>query len=109
MWARSRRKESRIAFLGAMGFFALPDSSSERYGAPEALGGVGRSEPTPHPVPLLVELDALLSTDLTIECLFVLAKRHPLRVLLLPFWLWRGRAALRRRIAWEGAPEVATL
>jgi 4-hydroxybenzoate polyprenyltransferase len=61
-------------------------------------------------VPLVVEVEgALLKTDLLIESLFVLAKRSPLRLLLVPVWLARGRGALERQLAAHAMPDVATL
>ena len=45
-------------------------------------------------MPLVVDLDGtLVGTDLLIESLFVLAKRRPLRLLLVPLWLAKGKAA----------------
>ena len=50
--------------------------------------------------PLCVDLDGtLIRTDLAIEHLLQLLKRNPLFVFLLPLWLWRGRAVLKREIA----------
>jgi 4-hydroxybenzoate polyprenyltransferase len=65
------------------------------------------SEPA---VPLVVELEGtLLATNLLIESLFVLAKRSPLRLLLVPVWLARGRRCLERELARLAMPDVATL
>ena len=51
-------------------------------------------------VPLCVDLDGtLLRTDLLAEALVALARRHPLRLFLVPCWLLRGRAFLKRRLA----------
>lgn len=50
--------------------------------------------------PLFVDLDGtLLQSDLLLETLLVLIRRHPLTVLMLPFWLLGGRANLKRQIA----------
>jgi 4-hydroxybenzoate polyprenyltransferase len=55
-------------------------------------------------LPLCVDLDGtLLSSDTLFETLLVCAKRRPWWLLLLPFWLMRGRPHLKRRLA-EVAP-----
>ena len=54
--------------------------------------------------PLVVDVDgALVADDLFIEGAARLIARCPLKVLALPFWLLRGRAALKRRVA-EAVP-----
>lgn len=51
-------------------------------------------------VPLVVDVDgSLVSGDLLIEGLARFLVASPPRLLVLPFWLGRGRAALKRRIA----------
>jgi 4-hydroxybenzoate polyprenyltransferase len=61
-------------------------------------------------VPLIVDLDdTLVSTDLLAESYFILAKKRPLRLLCLPFWLARGRAWFKQRLAREAMPDVKTL
>jgi 4-hydroxybenzoate polyprenyltransferase len=80
---------------------------------------VGRFEPSrstaavangaDRPAPLVVDLDTLVATDLLIESLFVLAKRRPVRLLMVPFWLAQGKARLKQRLAQEAAPDVPTL
>lgn len=51
-------------------------------------------------VPLVVDVDgSLVSGDLLIEGLARFLAAFPLRLLALPFWLARGRATLKRRIA----------
>lgn len=51
-------------------------------------------------VPLVVDVDGtLLRTDLLYESLLLLLRRNPLYVFLLPFWLARGKAALKAEIA----------
>jgi 4-hydroxybenzoate polyprenyltransferase len=51
-------------------------------------------------VPLAVDLDGtLIATDLLWESLFLLIRKNPLCLFLLPFWLWRGRAYLKCAIA----------
>lgn len=50
-------------------------------------------------VPLVVDLDGtLLRTDLSLESALRLIKQRPWLVLLIPFWLLKGRAYLKRRI-----------
>ncbi len=50
--------------------------------------------------PLCVDVDGtLIATDLLYESVMVLAKRKPWLLFLLPFWLLRGKAALKSRIA----------
>jgi 4-hydroxybenzoate polyprenyltransferase len=62
------------------------------------------------PPPLVVDLDGtLLRTDVTLESIFVLAKRHPLALFALPFTLLRGRAALKQFVARRAQPDVDTL
>jgi 4-hydroxybenzoate polyprenyltransferase/phosphoserine phosphatase len=69
-----------------------------------------RADDTGHPAPLVVDLDGtLVATDLLIESLFLLAKRRPLRLLMVPFWLAQGKASLKRHLAEEVAPDVPTL
>ena len=61
-------------------------------------------------VPLAVDLDGtLVSSDLLLESVFILAKRRPLKVLSLPIWLARGRAQLKQRLASEARPDMHTL
>jgi len=68
------------------------------------------AQPVERPVPLVVDLDeTLVRTDLLVESLFVLAKRSPLRLLLVPLWLAKGKACLKRRLAQEARPDVTTL
>src|SRR5512135_3643161 len=62
------------------------------------------------PAPLLLDLDGtLLAMNPLLECLFILLKRTPLRLFLVPVWLARGRAALQRHLAEEAAPDIPTL
>ena len=50
--------------------------------------------------PLCVDLDGtLLKTDLLFESLARLLKQKPWMMLLVPFWLLRGKAALKRTLA----------
>lgn len=57
-----------------------------------------------------VPLDTLLAgSTLTLECLVETVRRHPLHVFRLPFWVMRGRAFLRRRLAESADLDVASL
>jgi hypothetical protein len=50
-------------------------------------------------IPLVVDLDGtLLRTDLTAESALRLLKQKPWLALLMPLWLLKGRAYLKRRI-----------
>lgn len=50
--------------------------------------------------PLAVDLDgSLIHSDLLLESFLLLIKRNPLYLLLVPFWLLQGKAALKRAIA----------
>lgn len=69
-----------------------------------------RADDNGRPAPLVVDLDGtLVTTDLLLESLFVLAKRRPLRLLMVPIWLSRGKAALKRHLAEEALPDVPSL
>jgi len=51
-------------------------------------------------LPLCVDLDGtLIHTDIFIESLLALVKHSPLSLLMLPFWLMRGKAYTKRQIA----------
>jgi 4-hydroxybenzoate polyprenyltransferase len=61
-------------------------------------------------VPLVVALDGtLVSTDMLLESCLVFVKAKPLQLFRLPFWLARGRAWFKRRVAMEATPDIATL
>jgi len=61
-------------------------------------------------LPLCVDLDGtLIRSDLLVECVVRLAHRRFWLLLLVPFWLLRGRAYLKRRLAEAAPPEIATL
>ncbi|ALN92992.1 ubiA prenyltransferase family protein [Lysobacter gummosus] len=61
-------------------------------------------------VALCVDLDGtLLKSDLLYESVLALFSRRPLLLLLLPFWLLRGKAALKHEIASRVELDVATL
>ena len=68
------------------------------------------AHPARDSVPLVVDLDdTLVRTDLLLESLFVLAKQSPLRLLLVPVWLAKGKACLKRRLAQVARPDVTAL
>jgi 4-hydroxybenzoate polyprenyltransferase len=52
------------------------------------------------PPVLCVDLDGtLIRGNVLWECVLILLKTHPISILLLPFWLFAGRAAFKHRIA----------
>jgi 4-hydroxybenzoate polyprenyltransferase/phosphoserine phosphatase len=60
--------------------------------------------------PLCVDLDGtLIRTDLLWESLVRLLRRNPLFLLILPFWLLKGRAHLKRQIASRTDVDVSVL
>jgi 4-hydroxybenzoate polyprenyltransferase len=60
--------------------------------------------------PLVVDLDGtLVKTDLLIESFFSLIKKNPLYVLVIPLWLLRGKAYLKRQIAERTTLDVSIL
>lgn len=55
---------------------------------------------TPLSLPLVLDLDGtVLRTDLFLEGLVLAVRRKPWLILLLPFWLLLGRAAMKRKVA----------
>lgn len=51
-------------------------------------------------VPLIVDLDGtLIKTDMLFESLLKLLKYNPLFILLIPYWLFKGRAYLKEQLA----------
>ena len=65
---------------------------------------------TPVQVPLVVDLDGtLIRSDLLVESILALLRKRPLFVLLLPFWLLRGRARFKREIARRAVLDVSAL
>jgi len=61
-------------------------------------------------IPLCVDLDGtLLHTDLLHESVLALLRRNPLYLFLLPLWLLRGKANLKRQVALRVRPDVASL
>lgn len=64
----------------------------------------------PKSTPLCVDLNGtLVHSDLLIESLLLLIKRSPLSLLLIPWWLLRGRAVLKGELATRIALNPATL
>ncbi len=60
--------------------------------------------------PLVVDLDGtLVKTDLLIESLFALIKQNPLYIFVIPFWLLKGRAYLKRKITHRVTLDVRVL
>jgi len=60
--------------------------------------------------PLYVDLDGtLIRTDLLYEAVMCLAKQAPWLCLLLPFWLLRGKAYMKQRIAERVMPVIELL
>ena len=61
-------------------------------------------------VPLVVDLDGtLLRSDTLVESLFMVARPHPLTLLMVPLWLAQGRARLKQGLAERVAIDVHTL
>src|SRR4051812_2596303 len=55
---------------------------------------------TEQAIPLCVDLDGtVLKTDLLFESLASLARHRPASLFLVPFWLLKGRAAMKREVA----------
>ncbi|WP_310447389.1 UbiA family prenyltransferase [Thiobacillus sp.] len=68
------------------------------------------SHPTPPTTPLFVDLDGTLTpTDTLLEGAFALIRKQPSSLLKLPFWLLRGRAALKANIARDTRIDAANL
>lgn len=60
--------------------------------------------------PLFVDLDGTLTpTDTLLESAFALIRKQPSALLKLPFWLLRGRAALKANIARAARVDASTL
>jgi 4-hydroxybenzoate polyprenyltransferase/phosphoserine phosphatase len=73
---------------------------------------VKTTEPIPaqsDPRPLCVDLDGtLIATDTLWESLLLLVKANPAGALLVPLWWGKGKAYLKRRLAEQVVPNVAT-
>ena len=73
-------------------------------------GKAKRGDSSAESVPLVVDLDGtLLRTDLLLESGLRLIKQRPWLVLLMPFWLLKGRAYLKRKIFQEVQLDVSLL
>ncbi len=60
--------------------------------------------------PIIVDLDGtLIKTDILWESLILLAKNSPLKLFFLPFWLSKGKAYLKSKIADSVTPDVSVL
>src|SRR5512137_928402 len=58
------------------------------------------SLPSAAAIPLAVDLDGtLVKTDLLVESLFALIRQNLSYLLIIPYWLLRGRAFLKREIS----------
>lgn len=61
-------------------------------------------------LPLVVDLDGtLLNTDCLVEAIFAYLRANPLRVFLVVYWLLRGKAWLKARLAERMPLDVTTL
>jgi 4-hydroxybenzoate polyprenyltransferase/phosphoglycolate phosphatase-like HAD superfamily hydrolase len=59
---------------------------------------------------IIVDLDGtLIKTDLLYESLLVLLRKQPWAILLLPFWLLRGKAAFKRELSRRVQPDFVSL
>ncbi len=66
--------------------------------------------PSQRSTPLVVDLDGTLTpTDTLVESLIQVVKKEPLNLLRLPFWLLRGRAAFKRKVAAHASVNAASL
>jgi len=71
---------------------------------------VSRNQAASSAIPLCVDLDGtLLRTDSLYESTLILLKANPLRAVLLPIWLLRGKAVLKHEIASRVTLDPATL
>ncbi|MFW5432415.1 MAG: UbiA family prenyltransferase [Methylophilaceae bacterium] len=60
--------------------------------------------------PLCVDCDhTLIATDLLYEAFFLMLKQYPLGLFLLPFWLLKGKAHLKQRLAEKVSFDWSTL
>jgi 4-hydroxybenzoate polyprenyltransferase len=72
-------------------------------------GSKARAQAIP-PVPLVVDLDGtLVKSDLLIESLLDLLRKHPLCLFLLPWWLARGKARFKHEIGRRVSLNTAAL
>ena len=76
------------------------DRSLRSFFLPRSLNSNQRRSHTASSVPLVVDLDGtLVATDTLLEGSVALLRENPLYFLVLPLWLLRGRAHLKRQIA----------
>lgn len=79
----------------------------------EEVLSVGNGQSADQPgtsLPLVVDLDGtLVKTDLLVESFFALVKRNPFYVFVVLFWLFKGRAFLKRQISQHANPDVGLL
>ncbi len=76
----------------------------------ELSGPAAIAAPTAHLRPLCVDLDgSLVKSDTLLDGVCLLARRHPFQILQLPFWLVRGRAALKTDVARRAPLDAAHL
>ena len=62
------------------------------------------------PIPLYSDVDGtLINTDLLIESVCAMVKRQPWKAFALPFWMLRGKAFLKARVADHASIEPSTL
>ena len=79
-------------------------------GTPSAAPAIGRAGGATNGLPVCVDLDGtLVKTDTLHECLILLLKVRPWLVLLLPFWMLRGKAFFKRQVCSRVDLDVATL
>ena len=77
--------------------------------AAEVLASESTKQPSGQP-PLAVDLDGtLVKTDLLVESVLVLLKQKPWSVLILPFWLLKGRANFKSQVARRVSLDVRVL
>ena len=61
-------------------------------------------------LPLCIDLDGtLVKSDTLVDALSALARNHPAALLLVPGWLARGKAALKREVAARAPLDAARL
>lgn len=81
----------------------------ERAIRPASRGFLTDSANTPPP-PLCVDLDGtLVKSDTLFDGLWLLARRRPFELVRLPFWLARGKAALKIEVARRAQLDIARL
>lgn len=73
---------------------------------------VGLAKATEHPIdssPLVVDLNALVKTDLQLEAFLALLKQNAWYVFYLPIWLIKGKTDLQQQVARRISVDVAAL